>query len=135
MTANKRLVDDLIYKELSYKIVGCFYKAYNELGPGFKELIYHRALAIELGTQSIPYEEERKIAVQYKGKNIGYYAPDFVIDRKVIIEIKAVDSMPKLYEKQLYYYLKGTDYKLGYIVNFGSEKLDIRRRVYERARN
>jgi len=55
------------------------------------------------------------------------------VDEKIIIELKAVDNMPRLYETQLYYYLKGTDYKLGYIVNFGSEKLDIRRRAYDTA--
>ncbi|MFA5336913.1 MAG: GxxExxY protein [Candidatus Omnitrophota bacterium] len=127
-------MSDLLYKELSYKIVGCFYNIYNELGPGFKESVYHGALVIELNIQGILYEEERKIPIEYKGKNIGCYIPDFVIDKKVIIEIKAVDIMPKLYEMQLYYYLKGSDYKLGYIVNFGSEKLDIRRRVYDKAR-
>jgi len=60
MTANKRLVDDLIYKDLAYKIVGCFYNVYNELGPGFKESVYHRALAIEFDIQGIPHEEEKK---------------------------------------------------------------------------
>lgn len=65
----------------------------------------------------------------------AYYTPDFVIDSKIVVEIKAVDNMPKLYETQLYYYLKGTNYRLGYVVNFGSEKLDIHRRVYDKARN
>lgn len=134
MTANKRLVDDLIYKELAYKIVGCFYNVYNELGPGFKESVYHRALAIEFDIQCISSEEEKRISVEYKGKNAGYYTPDFVIDRKIVIEIKAVDNMPKLYETQLYYYLKGTNYKLGYIVNFGASRIDIRRRVYDKRR-
>jgi len=134
MTANKRLVDDLIYKDLAYKIVGCFYNVYNELGPGFKESVYHRALAIEFDIQGIPHEEEKRIAIEYKSRNAGYYTPDFIIDKKIIVEIKAVDNMPKLYETQLYYYLKGTKYKLGYIVNFGSEKLDIRRRAYDTAR-
>lgn len=131
----KRLVGDLVYKDLAYKVVGCLYGVYNELGPGFKESIYHGALAIEFDIQSIPYEEEKRITIDYKGKKVGYYTPDFVIDGKVVLEIKAVDNIPNLYETQLYYYLKGTDYKLGYIVNFGSEKLDIRRRVYDKARN
>ena len=130
----KRKVNDLIYKDLAYKIVGCFYNVYNELGSGFKESVYHKALAIEFGIQGILYEEEKRIAIEYKGKNAGCYIPDFIIDKKIIVEIKAVDSMPKLYETQLYYYLKGTDYKLGYIVNFGGSKIDVRRRVYESAR-
>ena len=133
ITANGRLMKDLLYKELSYKVVGCFYEVYNKLGPGFKESIYHKALTIEFGIQNVPYEE-KNIAIRYKGKNAGYYIPDFIIDRKIIVEIKAVDNMPKLYETQLYYYLKGTNYKLGYIVNFGGSKIDIRRRVYDKTR-
>ncbi|MFH1128769.1 MAG: GxxExxY protein [Candidatus Omnitrophota bacterium] len=134
MNANKKYVDDLIYKDLAYKIVGCFYNVYNELGSGYKESVYHKALAIEFDIQGIRYEEEKRIVIKYKGKNAGYYTPDFVADRKIIVEIKAVDIIPKLYETQLYYYLKGTDYKLGYIVNFGGPKIDIRRRVYDTAR-
>lgn len=134
MTKDKKYVADLIYKDLSYRVVGCFYEVYNQLGPGFKELVYHRALAIEFDIQKIPYEEEKKKPIKYKGKNAGIYTPDFVIDKKIIVEIKAVDFMPKLYEAQLYYYLRGTDYKLGYIVNFGLSEIDIRRRIYEKSR-
>ena len=65
---------------------------------------------------------------------MGIYEPDFVIDEKVIIEIKSVLNMPKVFENQLYYYLRGSNYKLGYLVNFGNEHLDIRRRVYDEAR-
>ncbi|MBU0571414.1 MAG: GxxExxY protein [Candidatus Omnitrophica bacterium] len=134
MTANKRHVDDLIYKDLAYKVVGCFYEVYNQLGPGFKESVYHKALATEFDLQSISYEGEKRILIKYKSKNAGYYTPDFVVDKKIVVEIKGVDFMPKLYETQLYYYLKGTDYKLGYIVNFGGSKIDVRRRIYEKAR-
>ena len=130
----KRKVENLIYKNLAYKVVGCFYNVYNELGSGYKESVYHRSLAIEFDIQHISYEKEKRITIKYKSKSAGYYIPDFVMDKKIIVEIKAVDSMPKLYETQLYYYLKGTDYKLGYIVNFGAEKLDIRRRVYDTTR-
>ncbi len=62
---------------------------------------------------------------------MGIYEPDFVIEDKIILEIKAVDYMPKVYENQLYSYLKGTDYKLGLLVNFGGDKIDIRRRIYD----
>ncbi len=130
----KRLVDDLIYKELAYKVVGCFYEIYNKIGPGFKELIYHSAISIEFDLQNIPYEEEKRIAIKYKDKIAGYYTPDFVIDKKILVEIKAVDAMPKLYETQLYFYLKGTNYKLGYLVNFGAYKIDIRRRIFDISR-
>jgi GxxExxY protein len=133
MIANRRFVNDLLYKELAYKIVGCFYEVYNQLGPGFKEAIYHKALAIEFGIQNIPHEEEKRITIRYKNKSAGYYTPDFIVDKKIIVEIKAVDMMPRLYEAQLYYYLKGTNFKLGYLVNFGGSTIDIRRKIYSKA--
>ncbi len=128
----KRIVNDLIYKELAYKLVGCFYAVYNELGPGFKENVYHKSLSIELDLQEISYEEKKKLQIYYKNKKVGMYAPDFIVEDKIIVEIKAVDFMPKLYDLQLYYYLKGTNYMLGYLVNFGAEKIDIRRKVYSK---
>lgn len=69
ITANKKYVDDLIYKDLAYKVVGCFYEVYNQLGSGFKELIYCKALAIEFDIQKIIYEKEKRISIKYKGKN------------------------------------------------------------------
>lgn len=99
--------ENLLYKGLAYKAVGCFYNVYNELGPGYKESVYHKGLLFEFDIQKVPYEEEKRVAIKYKGTNVGYYIPDFVVDKKIIVEIKAVDIMPKLYETQLYYYLSG----------------------------
>lgn len=126
--------EKILYKDLSYKLVGCFYEVYNNLGPGFKEAVYHTALSIELDLQGLLYETQKEITVDYKGKCAGVYIPDFVVDDKIIVEIKAVENMPVFYEAQLYNYLKGSNYNLGYIVNFGSEKIDVRRRIYEEAR-
>ena len=98
----------ILYKELAYQIVGAFYEVYNTLGPGFKEAIYHKALAIEFTLRKIPFVTNKKLSIKYKGENVGIYEPDFIIDDKVLVEIKAVSEMPEVYEKQLYYYLKGT---------------------------
>ena len=127
-------MDKVLYKDLSYKLVGCFYEVYNELGPGHKEQIYHEALKVCFGEYNINYKERKRLRIQFKGKDIGIYEPDFIIDEKIILEIKSTLSMPGVFEKQLYYYLRGTDYKVGYLVNFGNDKIDIRRRVYESAR-
>ena len=118
-----------LYKELSYRLIGCFYEVYNELGPRHKEQIYHEALKIELDIKKIPYQERKRLKMRYKGKNIGIYEPDFIVDEKIIVEIKSVLFMPKVFDKQLYYYLRGSEYKVGYLVNFGSEKIEIRRKV------
>ena len=125
---------ELIYKDLAYKVVGCFYEVFNNLGPAHKEQIYHKALAIEFKLKDLPFVDNKRIKLKYKDLEIGVYEPDFVIDEKIVVEIKSALNMPSVFEKQLYYYLRGTKYKLGYLVNFGSDKLDIRRRVYDTAR-
>ena len=125
----------LLYEDLSYKIRGCFYEVYNELGPGHKEQIYHEALKISFKDGKINFVEKGRLKITFKGRDIGIYEPDFIIDDKIIVEIKSVLMMPNVFEKQLYYYLRGSDYKIGYLVNFGSDKIDIRRRVYDTMRN
>jgi GxxExxY protein len=125
---------EYLYKELTYQIRGALYEVYNTLGPGFKESVYHRALAKEFTLRKIPFEEKKRLPVPFKGEEVGIYEPDFIIDEKVLIEIKAVPEMPRLYETQLFYYLRGTNYKLGFLVNFGGSKLEIKRRIYEKAR-
>ena len=134
MIADIKNKDNLLFKELSYKIVGCFYDVYNELGPAHKEQVYHEALIILFEEKSILFESRKRMPIMFKDKNIGVYEPDFVIDDKIIIEIKSVLNMPKVFENQLYYYLKGSEYKVGYLVNFGNEHIDIRRRVYDEVR-
>ncbi|MFH1093685.1 MAG: GxxExxY protein [Candidatus Omnitrophota bacterium] len=121
--------DKIIYKELSYKIVGCFYKVYNTLGPGHKESVYQKAISIEFDKQKIHSQQQKKIQLKYEGEKVGVYEPDFIVEGKIIVEIKSTINMPKVFEKQLYYYLKATDYSLGYLVNFGTSEIDIRRRV------
>ena len=125
---------DFLYKDLSYKIIGCFYEVYNELGPAHKEQIYQEALKLAFEEKGVGYDSKKRLKIKFKGKDIGIYEPDFIIDNKIIIEIKSLLNMPKVFEKQLYYYLRGTNYKVGYLVNFGNEKLDIIRRVYQTAR-
>jgi GxxExxY protein len=125
----------MLYEELTYKIRGAFYEVYNTLGPGFKEEIYHRALAKEFRLRKIPFVEKKRLIIMYKNEKVGIYEPDFIVDEKVLVEIKSVSIMPKIFETQLYYYLKGSHYKLGFLVNFGAEKLDMRRRIFETARN
>ena len=85
-------------------------------------------------TQKNTFQRKEETTYFFKGEEVGIYEPDFVIDEKVLIEIKAVPEMPKLYETQLFYYLRGTKYKLGFLVNFGGSKLEIKRRIYEKAR-
>jgi GxxExxY protein len=123
------MIEKVLYKDISYKLVGCFYKVYNTLGPGHKENIYHKALGIEFEDRKIKNISQKRLKIIYNEKEVGFYKPDFIVEDKIIIEIKSVLLLPKVFEKQLYYYLKGSGYRLGYLVNFGSERIDIRRRI------
>ena len=120
----------LIYADLTYKVRGCIFNVYNTLGHGHKEQVYQKALEKELTSQEVPFKREVNLPVIYKDEKVGNYRPDFVIDDKVIIEIKAVEFMPKSYEQQLTHYLKSTNYELGLLVNFGTPKLQIKRLVW-----
>lgn len=126
---NKK-VDNFLYEDLSYKIRGCAFKVYNTLGFGHKENIYQNALASEFKRAEVNFSREKILSVIYGGKKIGIYKPDFVVEDKIIIEIKAVPQISKAYEVQLTYYLKGSNYKLGFLINFGGKNLDIRRRIW-----
>lgn len=79
------MITDYIYKDLTYKIIGCLYEMHRELGSVHKEIIYHKALAIELRDRNIPFTEEKSIDVEYKGKKIGLYRPDFIIRKPLAI--------------------------------------------------
>ena len=120
----------LEYEKISYQIRGLIFEVYNTLGPGFKETIYHNALTEEFKKKGLPFEDKKKIRIEYKGKVVGVYEPDFIVEDKIIIEIKSVENMPKIFEKQLYSYLKSAHYKVGLLVNFGADKLEIIRRIY-----
>lgn len=120
----------LIYADLTYKVRGCIFRVYNTLGFGHKELVYQKALEQEFATNLIPYKREVNLNVKYQNQTIGNYRPDFVIDNKIILELKAVEFMPKTFEQQLLHYLKSTDFQLGLLINFGSPKLYIKRLVW-----
>jgi len=120
----------LLYPELSYQLQGCFFAVYNTLGFGHKEVAYQRALVEELISQRVPYIREKNLPILYNKKKIADYRPDFVIGERIIVEIKALEFLQKKLATQLVNYLKGTQYKLGYLVNFGSPKLEIIRRIW-----
>jgi GxxExxY protein len=127
---NKRINTDLLYGDLTYKVRGAIFNVYNELGFGHKENIYQKALIKEFETLNIIYKQEVGLDVKYKGDVVGKYRPDFTIEDKIIIELKSVEFMPKSYEEQLLHYLKTTGYLLGLLVNFGSNKLYIKRFIW-----
>jgi len=132
MDANDK---DIVYKELSYLISGLIYRVHNKLGSGQKETVYQNALEIEFEKSQIPYKKEQPIEVIYEDKRVGIYKPDFIIDDKILLEIKSVPFISYEHKRQLWYYLKNTKYKLGILANFGTPKAQIYRIVYDKIRD
>ncbi len=119
----------LLYEDLSYLIRGMFFKIYNDLGPGFKEEVYVKALLKLLKDNNISYEREKQFEIKFNNTRVGATRIDLVIDNKIIIEVKATEINNSLFEKQMLSYLKSTGINLGFLVNFGTSKLYIRRYV------
>ena len=118
-----------LYQDLTYKLRGIFFEVYNNLGPGLLEKVYQRAIIQEFKSHKIPYETEKIIDIIYKVAKVGQQRLDLVISEKIIVEIKAVDNMHSLFVKQTLAYLKASSYKLALLVNFGGDKIIIRRYI------
>ncbi len=130
-TADKRR---FLYEDLTYKLRGALFNVYNNLGSGHKESVYSNSLEEELKKQNINFEKEKVIEIYYNNKKVGTYQPDFLIENKIIIELKAQSFIGKDAKKQTWNYLKGSKYRLAFLVNFGP-KLDIKRIVFDEARD
>jgi GxxExxY protein len=115
--------------ELTYKIRGAIFEVNRVLGHGFLEKVYENALMIELTKRGLIAECQVPIKVNYKGEPVGEYFADVVVEKQIITEIKAIDSLQKVHEAQLLNYLKATGYKLGFLVNFTHPKAQIKRFV------
>ena len=121
----------LLYKDLTDKVISAAYTVHNELGSGFFEKVYQEALAIELTERGIPFEREKHLTIEYHGQPLQCdYIADFVIDGKVILELKAVSEMEPVFEAQLINYLKATGLKVGFLMNFGQQDFHFRRMVH-----
>ena len=123
----KLIRKDLIYPELSYQIVGILFETYNQLGPGYPEKYYQRAIVDELKRCRIPFKEQVYAPVEFKDKKIGRQYLDFLIEDKVILEIKKGSRFSRRNIEQILHYLKATGLKLGILANFGPKELKFKR--------
>lgn len=122
----------LIEKKLSYKLQGIFIKISNEYGHLFKEKFYQNILKEKLEKYGLKYQQEPRINICSfeTGRKMCIYNPDFTVENKIIIELKAQKFVAKNQISQLEQYLKASDFELGYLVNFGKPKVQILRRIY-----
>jgi GxxExxY protein len=114
---------EILFKELSFAIVGAAMEVHRTLGPGFLEAVYQKALAHEFHLRCILFEEQVHLPVTYKSILIGDYIADFVVDGKIILELKAVKSIDDAHKAQAINYLAATGFELAIILNFGESSL------------
>jgi len=117
--------------DITYEINGAVFEVNSVLGPGFLEKVYENALMVELGKRGLKAESQTPITVTYKGTEVGEYFADIVLEGKVIVELKTVERLEKIHEAQILNYLKATGMKVGLLVNFKSEKAEIKRLVMD----
>jgi GxxExxY protein len=113
--------------ELTEIIIGAAFAVSNELGHGFLEAVYKNALAEELTAQGLSLTKEKSYPVSYRGKEVGSYIADMVVENTVIVELKAVDSLAPSHRAQLLNYLKASTLPVGLLLNFGTPKLQMKR--------
>ncbi len=116
-------------REITEKIIGCAYRVYNKLGYGFLESVYENAMLLELKKAGLKSENQRPIKVYYEGETVGDFKADIIVEDLVIIELKSVRRIIKEFEVQLVNYLTATGKPVGLLLNFGENKVDIKRKV------
>jgi GxxExxY protein len=106
---------------LTERIIGVFYEVYNELGFGFLESVYREAMRIALGQAGLPVEAEVPVPVSFRGRPVGVFRADLVVDGRVVIELKTAESINKAHEAQVLHYLRASTMEIGLVMNFGPD--------------
>ncbi len=115
------------HQELTEKIIGAAFEVHRELGPGFLEKVYEKALHRELDESGVQTIAQAEIEVLYKAQPAGVYYADLLVDGSVICEIKAVETLASAHEAQLLHYLKATGINVGLLLNFGAKRVQVKR--------
>ena len=121
-------MEEFLHKDITHSIIGAAYKVYNTLGSGFLEKVYENALCMEIELMGLEVERQAPIKVLYKGKVVGEYFADLLVEKNIIVELKAVTELNRTHEVQLVNYLRATGLRVGLLINFG-DKILIRRKV------
>jgi GxxExxY protein len=127
MSINDVGINKLIYPELSYRIIGIIYKVYNELGGGYQEKYYQKALVLEFKKEKIKFKEKVLFPLKYQDKEIGKYYLDFLIEDKIVLELKVGNRFYSRDYKQILAYLKNTGLKLGLLLLFTKRGVKFKR--------
>lgn len=127
--------DNLLYRQESYLIRGACFEVWNEFGGAFKEKVIDNSLQIALKVKGLKIETQKRINIYFKNEKVGIYIPDIIVGDKIIIELKCKPFLTKGDIDQFWKYLRGSKYKLGFLINFSPNSLEIKRLVYDKARD
>ena len=116
------------HEEITHKIIGCAYQVYNQLGFGFLESVYKKAMVIELSKNNLKIEEEKPLKVYYDDNVIGEFIVDLLVEKEIVVELKSVENMTKAHEVQLVNYLNGLKQEIGLLINFGPTGVEVKRK-------
>jgi GxxExxY protein len=125
----------VIKDDLTYRIIGCAMKVHSTLGNGFQEVIYQRCLAIELDKAGIGFAREVEQTIFYDGIDVGTRRADFIIENKVIVELKALINLEDVHLTQTKNYLVAYNFDIGLLINFGAQSLDYKRIYHPKLRH
>ncbi len=127
-TRDNRVINkQYLHSELTGKIIGCAMEVHKTLGNGFQEVIYQRALEIEMSNQGLAFSREHEMEIVYKGVKIGNRRVDFFVEQKVMVEIKAVIQLDDVHLAQTINYLEAYGLEVGLLINFGARSLEFKR--------
>jgi GxxExxY protein len=110
-------------KEITERIISCALEVHSTLGPGLLESVYEEALAQEFALRKISNIRQKEISLRYKGKDIGWHRIDYLVEDEVIVELKAVETLARIYEAQVLTYLRALDKRVGLLINFNVVRL------------
>lgn len=120
---------DFSLRPITGQLIGAAFEVHNVLGYGFLEKVYQRAMQVELQQRGVKVELEPKLQVKFKSVIVGDYAADLLVEDKIIVELKADSEYQNLHEAQLINELRGAGIKIGYLINFGHERVEYKRMV------
>ena len=126
-------IADLKYSDVTQKIIGCAFSVHNKLGSGFQEVVYQRALAVEMGRAGLNFSREEEVQIYYDKEEIGSRRADFIVGQHVMLELKAVSKMDEVHFAQALNYLEAFRLDTGLLINFGAISLEFKRLISKKA--
>ena len=126
-------ISDLKYSDITGKIIGCAFNVYNKLGSGYMEVIYQRALALEMRKADLIFTREHEMPVFYDEQEVGIRRADFIVEHNIMVELKAVTELNDIHLNQALNYLKAFKLDIGLLINFGSSSLQFKRLIYSKS--